>query len=112
MGLIKGVMRKRYLLPLIVIIVVAFAGCSQDSAEKIRYDMEKLVYMAGKLAERINIQPQLATTSDSLALKNAHEKIIGYFQKYRDDSLIAGNEQILHEMSRMAISAQVQLARY
>lgn len=105
-------MRKRYLLPLFIIIVAVVAGCSQDSAEKIRYDMEKLVYMAGKLAERINIQPQLATASDSLALKNAHEKIIEYFQKYRQDDLVAGNDQVLKEMSRMAVTAQVQLARY
>jgi tetratricopeptide (TPR) repeat protein len=87
-------------------------SCSRDSAEKIRYDMEKLVYGARKLAEKINIQPQLATTSDSLALKKAYEDIVDYFQQNRNHDLVVGDTEIMNQMGQMAIGAQMELAQY
>lgn len=105
-------MKKTYIFFFAIMTVTAFIGCSQDSAEKIRYDMEKLIYAAGKLSERIDIQPQLTTTSDSLALKAAYEDVISYFHKYRSHELVADDEQVSLEMNRMAVLAQMELARY
>jgi tetratricopeptide (TPR) repeat protein len=99
-----------FLLPLLI--AALLFGCSRDSAEKIRYDMEKLVYMAGKIQEKLNIQPQLATAEDSLALKSAYEMVIDYFHAHRSHHLVAGNEEVLSDMSRMAVGAQLNLAGY
>jgi tetratricopeptide (TPR) repeat protein len=105
-------MKKTLLNLLVIIPVLLTIGCSRDSAEKIRYDMEKLVYMAGKISERINIQPQLATTADSLALKSAYDKILAYYEEYRNHTEVIENKNILDDMNRMAVAAQFQLARY
>jgi tetratricopeptide (TPR) repeat protein len=105
-------MKKTCFILLAFFSITLLIGCSRDSAEKIRYDMENLVYMAGKVAEKINIQPQLATAADSLALKNAYEGILAYFNEYRNHTLLADDEKVLEEMSKMAVAAQFQLARY
>jgi len=105
-------MKKISTVIMIMLAAAIYTGCSRDSDEKIRYDMEKLVYMAGKLAEKIDIRPQLATSADSLALKKAYRKIIDYYHEYKDHPLVDGKEKIEKEMSRMAVNAQVQLARY
>ena len=111
-GLVKRTMKKIFIVLLSFGILVIISGCSGQSADKVRYDMEKLVYMADKLAERLDIQPQLTTSSDSLALKTAFENILDFYRKNRDNPLFEGNEQALTEMNRMAVRTQLRLAQY
>ena len=98
------------------IIVTAFLGiligCSGESAENTRYDMEKLMYTAGKIAERIAVQPALSSASDSTELKEAQQAILDYFFMHQNDPLVVADEKTMHEMTRMAIAAQVEMAKY
>ncbi len=100
----------RSTIPAILLITVSL-GCSQDSDRKIRYDMEKLNFRAGKISERINIQPQLATPADTAALMSAHQDIIDFYTANRDNPAVAENDSIRNEMTRMALQAQLQIAR-
>jgi len=86
-------------------------GCSQDSDRKIRYDMEKLNFRSQKLSEKINIQPQLAAPADTAALMNAHQDILDYYFAHREDAAVAENDAIRDDMTRMAVRAQLQIAR-
>ncbi len=97
---------------LLLSLLLVAAGCSQDSAEKIRYDMEKLFYTGQRATERLNVQPELMTSQDSLQFKNAFQAVLDYYYLHRDDSLLSGKDDILAEMAKMAVSAQIQLARY
>ncbi|MDD1750385.1 MAG: hypothetical protein LUO89_10980, partial [Methanothrix sp.] len=104
---------KQTVFPIAVVVFALVAGgCSQDSGQKIRYDMEKLFYSAGKTAERINIQPELATAADSVALKTAYQQILTYYFDHRGDSRVSGDDSVRTAMERMAISAEAQLARF
>jgi tetratricopeptide (TPR) repeat protein len=87
-------------------------GCSRQSPEKIRYDMEKLMFQTAKLAEKINIQPRLATAADSLALKAAQERILKYYFDHRGQVQSAPDKAIAGEMAAMAVAADVHLAQY
>jgi len=99
-------------IPFLLIAICAFAaGCSSDSAQKIRYDMEKLVFAAGKISERINVQPELATASDSAALKSAYLGILDFYFQHRTDPALAQDETARKEMGHMAVGAKAQLAR-
>lgn len=97
-------------LSLLLSVVIA-VGCSGDSAVKMRYDMEKLTFQARKISERINIQPQLATAADSLALKDAYRKILDYYFVHRNDPGVAENDSLNDDINRLALQAQVQTAR-
>lgn len=103
---------KKALLAVFSLVAALYLGCTQDSAEKILYDMEKLVYTTGRMIERINIQPQLSSAADSLALKAAYEKILTYYYTWRDHPLVVGDEAVGREMNQIAVGVQVQLARY
>ncbi len=104
---------KQTVIPIaIVIFVLAVGGCSRDSGQKIRYDMEKLFFSAGKVAEKINIQPELATAADSTALKAAYQQILKYYFDHRGDNRVAGDDSVRIPMERMAVSAEAQLARF
>jgi tetratricopeptide (TPR) repeat protein len=105
-------MKKTVILISAVIFLLSLTRCSNDSAEKIRYDMEKLAYAAGRAAERINVQRDLTTAQDSLKLKSACQAVLDYYIENRNRSEVAGNKTILSEMEKMAISASVQLAKY
>jgi tetratricopeptide (TPR) repeat protein len=95
-----------------VFLLVVFGGCSRNSGEKIRYDMEKLYFAAGKSAERINIQPDLATTADSAALKAAYQEILRFYFDHRNDPKVSGNDSVRTAMERMAVTTEAQLARF
>lgn len=97
-------------LSFLVLAVIAI-GCSGDSTVKTRYDMEKLTFQARKISEKINIQPQLATTADSLALKNAYAKILDYYFVHRNDPGVTENDSLDNDINRLALQAQVQTAR-
>lgn len=105
-------MRRFSVIGVIVLVFLCLAGCSRETPEKIRYDMEKLVFMNGKLAERLNVQPQLTTASDSASLKSGYEHILDYYYTHRDSPLLSGREDILRDMNKMAIGTQIQVARY
>jgi tetratricopeptide (TPR) repeat protein len=96
----------------LVLLALAAGGCSRDSGQKIRYDMEKLFYVAGKTAEKINIQPELATATVSAALKEAYQQILKYYYDHHGDTRVSGDDSIRIPMERMAVSAQAQLARF
>jgi tetratricopeptide (TPR) repeat protein len=104
-------MRQTVISIAIVVLFVVAGGCSRDSGEKIRYDMEKLFYSAGKAAEKINIQPDLATPSDSAALKTAYQTILKYYFDHRVDPRVSGDDSIRLAMEKMAVSTEAQLAR-
>ncbi len=94
-----------------LLLVVIAAGCGRDSAAKMRYDMEKLTFQARKISEKINIQPQLATAADTLALKTAYRNILDYYFAHRDDPGVAENDSLNGEINRLALQAQIQTAR-
>ncbi len=98
------------ILSLLLLVVVA-AGCSRDSAAKMRYDMEKLTFQARKISEKINIQPQLATAADSLALRTAYRNILDYYLAHRNDPGVAEDDSLSNEINRLALQAQIQTAR-
>jgi tetratricopeptide (TPR) repeat protein len=94
-----------------LLIVVIVAGCGRDSAEKMRYEMEKLTFQARKISENINIQPQLATSADSLALRTAYRNVLDYYFAHRNDPGVAENDSLNLEINRLALQAQIQTAR-
>ena len=99
-------------IPFLLIAICALAaGCSSDSAQKTRYDMEKLVFAAGKISERINVQPQLATASDSAALRSAYLGILDFYFRHRTDTAVVQDKTARREMEHMAVGAKAQLAR-
>jgi len=95
----------------IIAIIITISGCSQESADKIRYDMEKLSYQAKKISDRIAIQPDLSTSQDSLDLMAAYRLVLDNYFKYRDDPLVTADSSQAREINRLAISAQARLAR-
>ncbi len=105
-------MKKTVISLSIAVFLLFLTGCSSDSAEKVRYDMEKLAYAAERAAERISVQPDLTTAQDSLKLKSAYQAILDYYVENRDRPEVAKNKTVLSEMGKMAISASVQLAKY
>ena len=108
-------MKKIHLHVLICIIASALflSACSErNSSQKALYDMQQLVFMAGKAAEQMNIQPDLATQADSLRLKNAHNEIIQYYFDHRDDPAVSADSTTIHDMGRLALASQLVLARY
>lgn len=98
------------ILSFLLLIVIA-AGCSQDRAAEVRYDMEKLTFEARKISEKISIQPQLATAADSLALRTAYRNILDYYFAHRGDPGIAENDSLTNEINRLALQAEIQTAR-
>ena len=94
------------------VFLLSALGCSRQSPEKIRYDMEKLTFQASKLAEKINIQPRLATAADSLALKAAQEGILKYYFDHRGQIQSADDKAIAGNMAAMAVVANLHLAQY
>ncbi len=104
-------MRRISLFLVLVLVLLGIAGCSRDTGEKIRYEMEKLSYEAGKTSQRINIQPELASAADSAALKEAYQAVLAYYFRYHKDSRVSGNDSALLPMQHLAISAEAQLAR-
>lgn len=95
----------------LLLITVIVAGCSRDKAAQTRYDMEKLTFHARKISENINIQPQLATGADSLALKEAYRNILDYYFAHRDDPGVAEDDSLSYEINRLALQAEIQTAR-
>lgn len=74
--------------------------------------MEKLFHTAGKVAERIGIQPKLTTAADSLELQAAHRDVLDFYFNHRADPVVAKDDIVPGEMARMAIRAQVELAKF
>lgn len=105
-------MKQIHLALLIASILLAVFGCQNESAEKIRSGMEKLVYDADRLAERLNLQPQLANSADSAQLKDAFAIILDYYFARRDFPSVRQDEKAQTEMAGMAVLAQVRLARF
>lgn len=105
-------MRRTFIAIVAVMLLVISGGCSKNSGEKTRYDMEKLYYAAGKSAERINIQPDLATSADSASLKAAYQEILRYYYDHRGDPKVSENDSVRTAMERMAVTAEAQLARF
>lgn len=104
---------KQIVISLAVVTLFLIAGgCSRDSGEKIRYDMEKLVHTAGKAAEKINIQPDLAMAPDSASLKAAYQAIIAFYFDHRGDQRVSGNDSVRTAIEKMAVSSLAQLARF
>ncbi len=103
-------MKRTYLIPILVCLVISMIGCGQDSAEKIRYDMEKLIYQAGKSSEKINIQPELSTASDSLAMMASYRAVLDYYYENRDNASLANQDEIQEAINTMAFAAQKSLA--
>lgn len=103
--------RTRVAVMAILLLAVA-GGCSRDSGEKMRYDMEKLYYTAGKSAERINIQPDLATPADSTALKAAYQEILKFYYDHRNDPQVSGNDSVRMAMEKIAVTTEAHLARF
>ncbi len=92
--------------------VTLFSACTDNSATKIRYDMEKMAFMAGKLAKQLNIQPELTTEKDKLQLKTAYNDILDYYFENIDVTQISADTLIQSQMSRIALASQLQLAYY
>lgn len=57
-------------------LVFALAGCASDTSIKQQYQAEKLLYQAGKLFERVMINPRIANKADYDAAIAAYEVII------------------------------------
>ncbi len=94
------------------IMLVLLNGCSSDSAIQTRYEMEKLVFDARKISERINIAPELSTQSDSLQFKQALKAVLDFYYEHRDDPEIKAHEEIETQLEEMAVAVQTQLASY
>lgn len=105
-------MKQNLLYPALLIVLFLIGGCDQQSPEKIRYDMEKLVFNVGKISERINIQPELSTAEDSLLLESAYREIIDYYFEHKDNPQFTDSTVELIEIGKMALTAQTQLARF
>lgn len=73
--------------------------------------MEKMIYAAGRLSEKINVQPDLATAADSLHLKAAFDGIVKFYFDHRNNPDVARDRKAAGEMARMAVSAEVGLAK-
>jgi len=95
-----------------LVLAVSPVGCSRDEARQIRYDMEKLAFQSRKLAEKINIQPNLATSADSTALLSAYQDVIKYFFDHRNTPAVAADPKVAVEMAHIAVGAQIQLAGF
>lgn len=104
--------KKYIVVPLVLISVFGLISCSGDSAEKIRYEMEKMTFAAQKLSTRINIQPELSTAADSLSVKSAYQSILDYYYKHKDLPAVLSNVVEQAEMAKMAILAERELALY
>ena len=46
-------MRRFLVMGAVAMVFLCLIGCSRETPEKIRYDMEKMVFATGKLAERL-----------------------------------------------------------
>lgn len=103
-------MNRAYLILIYACLFALLTGCSQDSAEKIRYDMEKLIFHAGKSSQKINIQPELATVADTLAMMANYQSILDYYDEKRNHPALVGQDDILKSINSMAYSAQKALA--
>ncbi|MFH1699163.1 MAG: hypothetical protein ABIE07_01135 [Candidatus Zixiibacteriota bacterium] len=88
------------------------AACTQDSPDRIRYEMEKMAFQTDKIAEQLSIQPELITSDDSLRLKSAHENIIAFYHHHKTNVSIAADTLTLQQMARIAVASQLHLARY
>lgn len=93
-------------------LIMALTGCSENPAQRALYTMQQLAYQTGKIAEQINIQPNLATAADSTRLRDAHESIVSYFLEHREDPAITADSAVLHDMGRLALRSQLALARH
>lgn len=69
---------KTYFKPsvFLLLIVLVFVSCSSDSSIKNQYQAEKMLYKAGKLYERVMINPRIANQLDYKNAINAYEEII------------------------------------
>lgn len=104
---------KQFIIYSALLVALFFVvGCDQQSPEKIRYDMEKLVFSVGKISERINVQPELSTAEDSLLLESAYRDIIDYYFLHKDNPIFADSSAELIDIGKMALTAQTQLSRF
>jgi len=106
-------MVKKSIITLCIAVLFAFLiNCSANSPEKTRYDMEKILYKAQKISERIQIQPELTTAQDSLELKQVYQQALDYYLAHIDDPDLTRIPEIVNDMNLMAVSAQSQLIKY
>ncbi len=108
----RDMRRIRFLTVSLVCLGLLLSGCSEDSARKSLFEMQKLAYMTNKVAEQINIQPQLSTAADSTRLRDAHASIVAYYLDNRNNPEIVSDSAVLHDMGRLALGSQFALARY
>lgn len=103
-------MKRALLISIFAGLIFSLGGCSQDSAEKIRYDMEKLIYQANKTAEKVNIQPELSFAADSLAMMAGYQKVLDYYYDKRNHPSLTDQDEIVNGINSMAYVAQKALA--
>jgi len=104
-------MKSLFALTVFCACLIAVSGCSRQSAEKTRYDMEKMAYAAGRLSEKINVQPDMATKADTTNLLSAFEDIVKFYTDHRGDPNVQNDHKSAAEMAHMAVSAEVARAR-
>lgn len=75
----KNVMRYAFVHIFVSVFVFFAIGCSSQSLTKSQYQAEKMLFKAGKLYQRVMINPRIAAPSDYEAAIAAYEQILSKF---------------------------------
>ena len=88
-------MKSQITLSVFCACLIALSGCSRQSGEKTRYDMEKMAYAAGRLSEKINVQPDMATKADTTNLLSAFEGIVKFYTDHNGDPNVQNDRKAI-----------------